>query len=152
MKLVICMQRGGPSGMFLLRIITCCTIPQGVSEVFADNISSMHTTQPQLQRVSQVKWVICMQRGGPSGMFRLSACFGMFDFGMFKYCQRSACSIPHTHTHTLAARCWSCSWSRGRAQLRFSHAVQRRHDRFCFLHADFHRVVLVVLFWSLWPN
>ena len=97
MKLVICMQRGGPSGMFLLRLISCCTIPQGVSEVFADNISSMHTTQPQLQRVSQVKWVICMQRGGPSGMFRLSACFGMFDFGMFKYCQRSACSIPHTH-------------------------------------------------------
>ena len=80
----------------------------------------------------------------------LSACFGMFDFGMFKYFQRSACSIPHTHT--LAARCWSCSWSRGRAQLRFSNAVQRRHDRFCFLHADFHRVVLVVLFWSLWPN
>jgi hypothetical protein len=144
------MQRGGPSGMFLLRLIYWCTIAQGVSEVFADNISSMHTTQPQLQRVSQVKWVICMQRGGPSGMFRLSACFGMFDFGMFKYCQRSACSIPHTHT--LAARCWSCSWSRGRAQLRFSHAVQRRHDRFCFLHADFHRVVLVVLFWSLWPN
>ena len=98
MKLVICMQRGGPSGMFLLRLISCCTIPQGVSEVFADNISSMHTTQPQLQRVSQVKWVICMQRGGPSGMFCLSACFGMFDFGMFKYCQRSACSIPHTHT------------------------------------------------------
>ena len=56
-----------------------------VSEVFAENISSMHTTQPQLQRVSQVKFVICMQRCGPSGMFLLSACFGMFDFGMFKY-------------------------------------------------------------------
>ena len=149
MKLVICMQRGGPSGMFLLRIITCCTIPQGVSEVFADNISSMHTTQPQLQRVSQVKWVICMQRGGPSGMFRLSACFGMFDFGMFKYCQRSACSIPHTHLRPGAGL---APITRGRAQLRFSHAVQRRHDRFCFLHVDFHRVVLVVLFWSLWPN
>ena len=79
--------------MFLLRIISCCTIPQGVSEVFADNISSMHTTQPQLQRVSQVKWVICMQRGGPSGMFRLSACFGMFDFGMFKHCLLSACYV-----------------------------------------------------------
>ena len=49
-------------------------------------------------------------------------------------------------------RCGPCSWSRGRAQLRFSNAVQRRHDRFCFLHADFHHVVLVVLFWSLWPN
>ena len=173
-----------------------------------------------------------------SGMFLLSACFGMFDFGMFKYFLLSACCIPHTHTcgqvlvllvfattgraqlrymcstslvyacpvygrsgmlflpicflhvyyflhvylpacvffprvsaclilaclstfffrpaafhtHTLAARCWSCSWSTGRAQLRLSNAVQRRHDRFCFLHADFHHVVLVVLFWSLWPN
>ena len=41
------------------------------------------------------------------------------------------------------------STSRGRAQLRFSNAVQRRHDRFCFLHADFHhrscRSVLVAL-------
>ena len=45
-------------------------------------------------------------------------------------------------------RCGPCSWSRSRAQLRFSNAVQRRHDRFCFLHADFHHVVLVVLFWS----
>ena len=45
-------------------------------------------------------------------------------------------------------RCGPCSWSRGRAQLRFSNAVQRRHDRFCFLHADFHHVFLVVLFWS----
>ena len=87
-------------------------------------------------------------------MFLLSACFGMFDFGMFKYFLLSACCIPHTHlrpgaglvrgrydrqgptaleqrcaaqkwqilflafslsscrsTHTLAARCWSCSWS-----------------------------------------
>ena len=26
-----------------------------------------------------------MQRCGPSGMFLLSACFGVFDFGMFKY-------------------------------------------------------------------
>ena len=56
------------------------------------------------------------------------------------------------YTHTLAARCWSCSWSTGRAELRFSKVVQCRHDRFCFLHADFHHVVLVVLFWSLWPN
>ena len=37
---------------------------QLVSEVFADNISSCHTTQPQLQLVSQVKLVICMQRCG----------------------------------------------------------------------------------------
>ena len=72
---------------------------QVVSEVFADNISSMHTTQPQLQRVSQVKLVICVQRCGPSGMFLLSACFGMFDFGMFKYFLLSACCIPHTHIH-----------------------------------------------------
>ena len=35
-----------------------------------------------------------------SGMFLLSACFGMFDFGMFKYCLLSACCIPRTHTHT----------------------------------------------------
>ena len=61
----------------------------------------------------------------------------------------------NTHTHTgqvklviCMQRCGPCSWSRGRAQLRFSNAVQRRHDRFCFLHADFHHVVLVVLFWS----
>ena len=32
-----------------------------------------------------------------SGMFLLSACFGMFDFGMFKYFLLSACCIPHTH-------------------------------------------------------
>ena len=38
-------------------------------------------SHPQ-QLVSEVKWVICMQRGGPSGMFRLSVCFGMFDFGL----------------------------------------------------------------------
>ena len=30
-------------------------------------------------------------------MFLLSACFGMFDFGMFKYFLLSACCIPHTH-------------------------------------------------------
>ena len=45
-----------------------------------------------------------MQRCGPSGMFLLSACFGMFDFGMFKYFLRSACCIPrgsyHPHTTT----------------------------------------------------
>ena len=96
--------------------------------------------------------VICMQRCGPSGMFLRSACFGMFDFGMFdfgmfNYFLLSACCIPHTHT--LPARCWSCSWSRGRAELRRSNAVRRRHDRCCFLHANFHHVVL---FWSLWPN
>ena len=96
--------------------------------------------------------VICMQRCGPSGMFLRSACFGMFDFGMFdfdmfNYFLLSACCIPHTHT--LPARCWSCSSSRGRAELRCSNAVRRRHDRCCFLHANFHHVVL---FWSLWPN
>ena len=48
-------------------------------------------------------------------------------------------------------RCGPCSWSRSRAQLRFSNAVQRRHDRFCFLHADFQHVVLVVLF-LFWSN
>ena len=31
-------------------------------------------------------------------MFLRSACFGMFDFGMFKYFLLSACCIPHTHT------------------------------------------------------
>ena len=95
-----------------------------------------------------------LARGREMRSFRhvssISACFGMFDFGMFKYFLMSACCIPHTHT--LPARCWSCSWSRGRAQLRCSNVVQRRHDRCCFLHANFHHVVLVVLFWSLWPN
>ena len=93
--------------------------------------------------------VICMQSCGSSGMFFLSACVGMFDFGMFKFGHLHAKLLHSTHTN---GQVLSCSWSRGRAQLRFSHAVQRRHDRFCFLHADFHRVVLVVLFWSLWPN
>ena len=49
-----------------------------------------------------------------SGMFLLSACFGMFDFGMFKYFLLSACCIPHTHT--LAASCWSCSCSLRQAE------------------------------------
>ena len=31
-------------------------------------------------------------------MFILSACFGMFDFGMFQHFLLSACCIPHTHT------------------------------------------------------
>ena len=162
-----------------------------------------------------------------SGMFLLSACFGMFDFGMFKYFLLSACCIPRTHTHTcgqvlvllvtgraqlrymcssslvyacpvygrsgmlflpisflhvyhflhvylpacfffppvsacLILACLSTFFFRpaafhthtcgqvlvlfvvattGRAQLRLSNAVQRRHDRFCFLHAGFHHVV-----------
>ena len=38
-------------------------------------------SHPQ-QLVSEVTWVSCMQRGGPSGMFRLSVCFGMFAFGL----------------------------------------------------------------------
>ena len=37
--------------------------------------------------------VICMQRCGPSGMFLLSACFGMFAFGMFKRFLLSACDV-----------------------------------------------------------
>ena len=48
-----------------------------------------------------------MQRCGPSGMFLLSACFGMFAFGMFKRFLLSACYVLllllllHTHnTHT----------------------------------------------------
>ena len=69
------------------------TIPQVVSEVFADNFSSMHATQPQLQLVSEVKLVICMQRCGPSGMFLLSACFGMFAFGTLKRFLLSACDV-----------------------------------------------------------
>ena len=55
-----------------------------------------------------------------------------------------ASEIGHLHAKMRSLR----SWSRGRAQLRFSNAVQHRHDRFCFLHADFHHAVLVVLFWS----
>ena len=46
-----------------------------------------------------------MQRCGPSGMFLLSACFGIFAFGMFKRFLLSACYVLllllHTHTtHT----------------------------------------------------
>ena len=37
--------------------------------------------------------VICMQSCGPSGMFLLSACFGMFAFGMFKRFLLSACYV-----------------------------------------------------------
>ena len=61
---------------------------------------------------------MAVQRCGPSGMFLLSACCGMFDFGMFNYFHLSVCCIPHAHTRTLPARCWSCSWSRGRDWLR----------------------------------
>ena len=74
--------------------------------------------------LARVIFVICMQRCGPDGMFLRFACFGMFDFGMFdfgmfdfgmfNYCFL----LPHPHTHTLPARYWSCSWSRGRAELR----------------------------------
>ena len=60
-----------------------------------------------------------------SGMFLLSACFGMFDFGMF----------PSTHTTHLRPR---AGLARGRYD-------RRGPDRFCFLHAGFHHVVLVVL-------
>ena len=142
-----------------------------------------------------------MQRCGPSGMFLLSACFGMFDFVFdFGMLRGSACLIwhvellfhTHTHTHfrpgaglargreagfnyaaatlcsnnitdavscmqipscrscrfvlvalaqlgvahTLPARCWSCSWSRGWVQLRCSNAVQQQYYRCCFLHAN----------------
>ena len=59
-----------------------------------------------------------------SGMFLLSACFGMFDFGMF----------PSTHTHLRPG----AGLARGRYD-------RRGPDRFCFLHAGFHHVVLVVL-------
>ena len=65
---------------------------------------------------------MAVQRCGPSGMLFLSACFGMFDFGMFQHFLLSACCIPHTHM--LPARCWSCSWSKGSAQLRCSNALQ----------------------------
>ena len=75
-----------------------------------------------------------------SGMFLLSACFGMFDFGMFKYFLLSACCIPHTHTCGQVLVLFVVATT-GRAQLRLSNAVQRRHDRFCFLHAGFHHVV-----------
>ena len=37
--------------------------------------------------------VIWMQSCGPSGMFLLSACFGMFAFGMFKRFLLSACYV-----------------------------------------------------------
>ena len=117
LSVVLCIQRCAPSGA------SACLI------------------------LASVILLICMQRCGPSGMFLRSACFGMFDFGMFNYFLLSACCIPHTHT--LPARCWSCSWSRGRAELRCSNAVRRRHGRCCFLHANFHHVVL---FWSLWSN
>ena len=50
----------------------------------------------------QVKLVICMQRCGPSGMFLLSACFGMFDFGMFK-CYRSCQALDHSKKVTIRA-------------------------------------------------
>ena len=81
-----------------------------------------------------LSFVVCMQRCGPSGMFLRSACFGMFDFGMFNIFLLSACYIPHAHT--LPARCCFCPWSRGRAQLRWSNAVRRRHDR-CWLHSTY---------------
>ena len=138
LSVVLCIQRCGPSGMFL--------------SSFRVHVSFFFPRASACLILASLILVICMQRCGPSGMFLRSACFGMFDFGMFdfdmfNYFLLSACCVPHTHT--LPARCWSCSSSRGRAELRCSNAVRRRHDRCCFLHANFHHVVL---FWSLWPN
>ena len=70
---------------------------------------------------------MAVQRCGPSGMFLLSACCGMFDFGMFNYFHLSVCCIPHAHTHTsgqvlvllvverqgLVASSVQCLWSTG---------------------------------------
>ena len=102
---------------------------------------------------------------GRSGMFYFPTCFlhvslpACFFVPRVSECLILACLSTFFFRpaafHTLAARCWSCLQvvaTTGRAQLRLSNAVQRRHDRFYFLHADFHHVVLVVLFWSLWPN
>ena len=105
---------------------------------------------------------------------RPATCFGMFYFGMFKFrhggrrsfrhvyfgmllsaCLISACfNTFFQHTHMLPARCWFCLWSKGSAQLRCSNAVTQQCYGCCFLHANFHPVVLVVvvLFWSLRPN
>ena len=130
------------------------------------------TGRAQLRYMCSTSLVYACPVYGRSGMMFLPICFLHVYYFLHVYLPAcvffprvSACLILaclstfffqpaafHTHTHTLAARCWSCSWSTGRAQLRLSNAVQRRHDRFCFLHADFHHVVLVVLFWSLWPN
>ena len=111
----------------------------------------MHNYNESFRHVSSFR---VLRHADPSGMFLLLGllCFGMFDFGMFKYFLLSACCIPHTHTCGQVLVLLVVVTT-GRAQLRLSNAVQRRHDRFCFLHADFHHVVLVVvLFWSLWPN
>jgi hypothetical protein len=72
-----------------------------------------------------------------SGMFLLSASFGMFDFSTHNCGQVLVLLVVATT---------------GRAKLRLSNAVQRRHDMTMacsFLHADCYHVVL---FWSLWLN
>ena len=139
------MQRCGPSGTFLLSAFF------GMFDFGMFKFGHLHAKMRSFRHVSSfyvlrhvlilacLSLVICMQRCGPSGMFLLSAFFGMFDFGMFKFGQlhakmrslpacffvprASACLIlaclitffcrpAAFHTHTLPARCWSCSWSR----------------------------------------
>ena len=84
------------------------------------------------QLVSQVKLVICMQRCGLSGMFLLSACFGMFDFGMFKHFLLSACYVLR---HV---------WAFGMFKFGRLHAKMRS-----FRHVSSFRVLRHVWFWHV---
>ena len=149
---------GGPSGMF---ISACC-----FRHVWFRHVWFRHVWFWHVSALSAV------------GLRRASACF-MFYFGMFKFrpggrrsfrhvyfgmllsaCLISACLISACFNtffqprRMLPARCWFCFWSKGSAQLRCSNAVTQQCYGCCFLHANFHPVVpvVVVLFWSLRPN
>ena len=69
-----------------------------------------------------------------SGMFLLSACFGMFDFGMFKYFFLSACCIPHTHLRPGA----------GLARVRYDRQSP------IALHVFYFACLRMSCLWSLW--
>ena len=77
-----------------------------VAGVAQPHIYRRFAWQAWQQLVSQVKWVICMQRG----MFRLSVCFGMFDFGMFQHFLLSA-QLRTGSVQTVAAICMSLAVS-----------------------------------------
>ena len=67
---------------------------------------------------------------------RVSACLILACLSTFFF--RPAAFHTHTCGQVLVLFVVATT---GRAQLRLSNAVQRRHDRFCFLHAGFHHVV-----------
>ena len=68
----------------------------------------------------------------------------MVDFGMFKYFLLSACCIPHTHLRPGAGLARGRYDRQGPTALESTLCSADMTVLPCFLHADFHHVVLVV--------